>query len=334
VPKAQAWKFETEKLYNEDGTITCALGRFPGNCPSFDSGGPCSCNGKGIGCNYIEEQEWKKMETDDLLWLGRFGAAKGDFKTKEKKNLRRLFGESFPKQIEEESTDDDEERQEQKVEPKTKSAIMGILKSNASLVSKRSFSSLKSLNVESNMTITHTREPKIHFLSNPQFRKPYSNFQIPRETRKPSISESESFLDSASDDGFDDEVSSIASVSSTSDHDYTFETKYEGLSAPPPITQVATATVVLRQEPRIVHTKSTSDLRKKPANKLEALPCVNLLATTDRKDVQIADRTAKKEKQSKWGCQEKVFISQEALQTREAHGFWRCSFCNGRIRGV
>ncbi|EGX47263.1 hypothetical protein AOL_s00091g7 [Orbilia oligospora ATCC 24927] len=85
------WKTYQELAMVEEGSMLCALARFPGKC---QRGRSCSCQGRGVGCPQSNIRQFKKKDKFESKWLGRSSGfnvvmARGD------KKLKRLLGDDF-----------------------------------------------------------------------------------------------------------------------------------------------------------------------------------------------------------------------------------------------
>ncbi|KAJ6265058.1 hypothetical protein Dda_1213 [Drechslerella dactyloides] len=359
VTDARVWQGEQTKIFERSGVIECAYGRFPGGCKS-DINAKCGCGGRGIDCSFFSDKDWEKFEATDLNWIGRTGLSDDQFEKKEKKDLRTVFGDSFP--VRAVDSFDATERPANPAPslatppatPKKQnwvSAFGGPLRRAKSISflyrPKKSITGICDAACTGSSSTTDEHPKQINpdaitktFLRNPQMRKPYSNFRAnPEDMRSPPSMGTMglSYLDSDSEDdedvdeqhgsgGRDDDdgsdYASIADSISTlgSEYDYgdaldTKNNSQKGLHpAPPTLVHVGTAALATRQlSPRLVTMRSSPNLN----------PNIIDIGTS-----------RKMKERKRWGCRNEVDISKVDLKTIQAHGFWRCSFCSGRIRGV
>ncbi|KAK6349414.1 hypothetical protein TWF696_005699 [Orbilia brochopaga] len=357
VGDAKVWQDEQAKMFERSGIIECAYGRFPGGCKA-EINAKCGCGGRGIECSFFSEKDLEKFEATDLNWIGRTGLTDDQFEKKEKKDLRTVFGDSFPVRA-----IDSFESTERPMNPAPSPATPPATPKKQNWVAtfgaplrraksigflhrpKKTISGMCDAACTGSPSTTDEHPKQVSpdaiktFLKNPQMRKPYSNFRANPDDMKPPTpmgAAGMSFLDSESEEdedvdeqhspGEDDydesDYASIADSISTlgSEYDYedTLEAKngiQEGLHpAPPTLIHVGTAALATRQlSARLVTMRSSPNLKP------------------DLVDVA----TSKKMKErKKWGCRNEIDASKLDLKTIQAHGFWRCSFCSGRIRGV
>ncbi|EPS35216.1 hypothetical protein H072_11438 [Dactylellina haptotyla CBS 200.50] len=356
VGDATIWQAEQAKMFERAGVIECAYGRFPGGCTA-DINVKCGCGGRGIGCNFISEKDWESFEATDFNWIGRTGLADDQFKKKEKKDLRSVFGDNFPVRAADSFDGIERPFKGPTSTPGTASpspkkpnwvtsfgaplrraksiTLLGRRKKTISTICDAACARRRSSTSQHPKQITTEAATKT-FLRNPQRRKPYSNFRANPEDLKPPApmrGADESYLDSESEDeddreqdlGEDDiesDYASIADSASTLGSEYDFEGTIEAKDgaqnglypAPSSFVHIGTASLATRQlSPRLIQMRSSPNL------KIEL----------------VDDATAKKLKErKKWGCRNEVECSKLDLKSVQAHGFWRCSFCSGRIRGV
>ncbi|KAF3925886.1 hypothetical protein ABW20_dc0104481 [Dactylellina cionopaga] len=355
VNDAKVWQTEQAKMYERSGVVECAYGRFPGGCKA-DINAKCGCGGRGIDCNFISEKDWEKFEATDFNWIGRTGLTDGKFEKKEKKDLRNVFGDNFP--LRAADSFDGVERPFYNPTPVPLStppstpkkqnwtSTFGIPLRRAKSItllgrSKKGISGMcdTACTGSSSTTDQHPKPASPEtvtktFLKNPQMRKPYSNFRVNPDDMKPPTpmrAADESYLDSDSDDDDDEhdrnddvesDYASIADSISTLGSEYDYEDALEAKNGlqnglnPTPLTvfHVGTASLATRQiPPRLIQMRSSPNLK-----------------------VETVDAAASKKmkERKKWGCCQEVDLHKVDLKSIQAHGFWRCSFCSGRIRGV
>ncbi|KAF3914038.1 hypothetical protein AA313_de0200722 [Arthrobotrys entomopaga] len=362
VNDAKVWQDEQAKMYERSGIVECAYGRFPGGCKA-DINTKCGCGGRGIDCNFISEKDWEKFEATDFNWIGRTGLDDGQFEKKEKKDLRSVFGDNFP--VRAADSFDGVDRPFKgplpvlaRTPPPTPKKQNWVSNFGAPLRRAKSISFLgrqkkvlstisticdAACNASRSSTSQHAKHPNPEtlnktFLKNPQMRKPFSNFRVNPDEMKPPTpmrAPEESYLDSESeeedeeepivnqeDDEPESDYASIADSASTIGSEYDYEDSGEprngfqkGLHpTPPTFIHIGTASLATRQiSPRLIQMRSSPNLKA---------------------DI-VDDATAKKIKErKKWGCREEVDCTKVDLNSIQAHGFWRCSFCSGRIRGI
>ncbi|KAF3933266.1 hypothetical protein ABW19_dt0209255 [Dactylella cylindrospora] len=351
IQNAKVWQAEQAKFFERSGIIECAYGRFPGGCKA-DSTIKCGCGGRGIDCNFITEKDWEKFEATDFYWIGRTGLADDQFEKKEKKDLRNVFGDNFPVRAADsfDGKDLPSGRPPTAITPpltpKRQGWSFGFgvrrTKSIAFLPNhKKGFPSIcdTMCNGSSSSSDRHERPATTpattkNFLTNPQMRKPYSNFRIAPDKLKPPPpmrNPEESYLDSDSEheDDEDQELeadcesdyASIADSISTLGSEYDYEDALEGkvgfqkgLHPTPALVHVGTAALAKRQlTPRLIQMRSSPSLKP---------------------EIIEIGMSKKMKERKKWGCRNEIDASKVDLRSTQAHGFWRCSFCSGRIRGV
>jgi hypothetical protein len=350
---ATNWQMEQLKLFERSGIVECAYKRFPGGCKS-QVPAKCACGGRGIGCSFISERDWEKFEATDLLWIGRTGLANCQFEKKEKKDLREFFGDNFPIRppgatiVPVRGPTCNTVLQEPGLALKKAhwaSGLLNIHRSRSLLLLRGSTKKNRSI-CDTNCTESISSEEftaplskgvKISdvaksFLINPQMRKPIGNFRVNANTMQPPPPMRH--LGGATPDSNSDRCSSLSDEADHSDHSRdgyasiadsisTLGSEYDydacstaglvtgkDLIAVSPSVRIGTASVATRSiAPRLVEMRS-------------------LLSSP----VSIVNN--KTMPQEKWGCRERVDLSNINMKSAKAHGFWRCSFCNGKIHGV
>ncbi|KAF3092650.1 hypothetical protein TWF706_008960 [Orbilia oligospora] len=355
---AKIWQEEQAKMFERSGVVECAYGRFPGGCKA-DINTKCGCGGRGIDCNFFSDKDWEKFEATDFYWIGRTGLADDQFEKKEKKDLRHVFGDNFP--VRAADSFDGTERPFNPLAPITAttppptskklswvSGLGGLRRTKSITLLGRPKKPMPGMcdtacNGSSSSTDQHPKPITADiitktFLKNPQMRKPYSNFRVNPDQMKPPTpmrGAEGSYLDSETegedeiivhefDEGedFESDYASIADSISTLGSEYDLEDALEAKSeiqkglhpTPPTIIHIGTASLATRHlSPRLIQMRSSPNLK---ANLMDA----------------AAIKKVKDKK--KWGCRNEINCSKVDLKSIQSHGFWRCSFCSGRICGI
>ncbi|KAK6362353.1 hypothetical protein TWF730_006047 [Orbilia blumenaviensis] len=360
VSDAKVWQDEQQKTFERSGIVECAYGRFPGGCKA-DINTKCGCGGRGIDCNFFSDKDWEDFEATDFYWIGRTGLDDGQFQKKEKKDLRHVFGDNFP--VRAADSFDGTDRPFNPPAPVSSittpphipkkmnwiSGFVGLHQAKSIKLPSRPKKILSGVCDAtcngSNSSTDHHPKPITadfvtkNFLRNPQMRKPYSNFRVKPDQMKPPApmrAAGESYLDSETEDedqvdfhelededlDFESDYISIADSISTLGSEYDCEDALgaktgiqQGLHpTTPTLIHVGTASLATRQlSPRLIQMRSSPNL------KVDLVDAVMVRRLKDRK---------------KWGCRNEIDCSNVDLKTIQAHGFWRCSFCSGRIYGV
>ncbi|RVD82033.1 uncharacterized protein DFL_009877 [Arthrobotrys flagrans] len=348
VSDAKIWQDEQAKMFERSGVVECAYGRFPGGCKA-DINAKCGCGGRGIDCNFFSDKDWEKFEATDFYWIGRTGLADDQFEKKEKKDLRHVFGDNFP--VRAADSFDGTDRSFNLLTPIAATTPPPTPKKLSWVVGFGALRRTKHMpgmcdtacNGSSSSTDQHPKPITADaitktFLRNPQTRKPYTSFRVnPDRTEPPTPMRAAegSYLDSETEDedeiniheldegeDFESDHASIADSISTLGSEYDLEDALEARSeiqkgfhpAPPTVIHVGTASLATRHlSPRLIQMRSSSNL------KADLMGAATMKRIKDKK---------------KWGCRNEIDCSKVDLKTTQAHGFWRCSFCSGRIRGI